>query len=91
MIISKDIPAQTGVNHDIGRITFNLSQKLAYVEIHPDGKPQQVISVDILDLFTKYSITTVQKNVIRAFFKYVVAEAMEISESIITEPIFSES
>lgn len=91
MNIAKDIPAQKGVVHEIERITFNLTSKKAYVEVRTTETPHKTVEVDIIKLFTDYTSTTTQKNTIRAFFRYVMAEAIEIAENQITETIFSES
>jgi len=88
MDIIKDIPAKTGVAHSVERITINLTEKIAYVEIHPLGGPHTVVPIPILDVFTKYSVTTQQKNIIKGFFRYVIADAVEVVESTITEEIF---
>lgn len=91
MTIQKDIPAKVNVAHTVERVTFNLSEKKAYVEVYSDNTSHQVITVDIIKLFTDYSSTATQKNTIKAFFRYVIAEALEIAENTITEEIFPET
>lgn len=91
MEIIKDIPAKIGIIHQVERVTINLSDKKAYVEIHPVGGIHQIVEIDILQLFIDYTITTTQKNTIKTFFKYIIAKAMDVGEDTITEEIFSET
>lgn len=86
--VLKDIVAQEDISHSVERITFNLSDRIAYVELDIAGSPHKVVPVSITDLFVKYSSTPTQKNIIRTFFKYVVAEGIAVLESEITDEIF---
>jgi len=88
MDIVKDIPAKT-VAHVIERITLNITDKVAYVQIEDPPEHQRTIEVDIFPLFIEMGATVTQKNIVRGFIKAIIAKAMEINASTVPE-VFSE-
>ena len=77
MNILKDIPAENAVTHSVDRIVLNIPEEKAYVQIDIPGRSTQTVVIDIIQLFSDYSVTTTQKKIIREFIKAIIAQAFE--------------
>lgn len=85
MEIIKTIPEQTNVPHYIANIGIDIVNKIAHVHVQINGDVHENATVDLQAIID--AATDPQKAIIRGFFKKIIAEAVEILEADVPDPL----
>lgn len=85
MISDITLPEET-VEAQVTNINFSIVDKKAYVEVLIKGKSRRSKTIDLTDKLAEVPVAS--KTIVMNLFKWVVAQALEVTEASLPDTIF---